>query len=114
MKLSDYRGKAVVTFRATWCPPCMRVVPHEREPAERLKDRPFALLGVNNDRAGAREEMEARVAKERITWRSWWDAGPDGPIATRWCVEGPLLLAGSIHLLACTPACGSPLGAAAG
>jgi thiol-disulfide isomerase/thioredoxin len=89
MRLSDYRGKVVVVaFWATWCGPCMRMVPHQRELVKRLDGKPFALLGVNNDRAGDRKKVRERVAQEGITWRSWWDGGPEGPIATRWCVEG--------------------------
>jgi len=70
LKLGDYRGKVVaVVFWASWCGPCMAQVPHERELVERLKGRPFALLGVNGDRS--REEAGEAVAKARIAarWR---------------------------------------------
>jgi tetratricopeptide (TPR) repeat protein len=54
---------------------------------ERLKDRPFAFLGVESD-----DHLEAvRKARDKgeITWRSWWDGGSiEGPIATRWNVKG--------------------------
>ena len=50
LKLSDYRGKVVaVVFWATWCGPCMGMVPHERELVKRLEGKPFVLLGVNGD-----------------------------------------------------------------
>jgi hypothetical protein len=29
------------------------------------------------------------MAKEKITWRSWWDGGStSGPIATKWNIQG--------------------------
>jgi hypothetical protein len=58
----------------------MAMVPHEKELVQRLKDKPFALLGVNAD--GDRDEVKKAVEKKGITWRSWWD-GREGPIATR-------------------------------
>lgn len=80
-KLSDYRGKIVVLiFWGTWCGPCMAEVPHEREMAEKYKDKPVALLGVDcdEDRAKALEVMK----KEGITWPNWYDGEPgQGPIA---------------------------------
>ena len=86
MKLSDYRGKVVaLVFWATWCGPCMGMVPHERELINRLEGKPFVLLGVNGD-----EDWEAArsvMAKERMTWRSWWNGGKTGAIVTTWCVE---------------------------
>jgi thiol-disulfide isomerase/thioredoxin len=87
-KLSDYRGKVVVlVFWGSWCGPCMREVPHERELVERLKGRPFALLGIDcdEDKEAAREAM----VRERITWPNWQDGAPgEGPIAVRYHVEG--------------------------
>jgi len=62
--------------------------PHERSLVERLKDEPFALIGVNSDRDKAR--LKQRMAEEGITWRSFW-CGPEGtrgPIPAAWNVTG--------------------------
>jgi peroxiredoxin len=88
MRLSDYRGKAVVLkFWGTWCGPCMGMVPHDRALVERLRGRPFALVGVENDddHTKARRLIESRG----INWRSWWDGNAKGgPIAAAWNVSG--------------------------
>lgn len=60
--------------------------PHERSLVQRLKDKPFVLLGINSDRD--REEVKRIMKQENITWRSWWDGGStSGPIATQWNVQ---------------------------
>lgn len=62
--------------------------PHERSLVERLKDKPFALIGVNSDADKAK--LKKVLEKEKITWRSFWN-GPDGtsgPISTAWNVKG--------------------------
>jgi len=87
MKLSDHRGKVVVlTFWATWCGPCMAIVPHERSLVERLAGKPFVLLGINGD--NDLEQAKRVVDKEGITWRSWRNGGPEGPITDLYNVEG--------------------------
>ncbi len=62
--------------------------PHERSLVKRLKDAPFALIGINSDRD--LEKLRPRLEEEQITWRSFWN-GPDGtggPISKKWNVSG--------------------------
>ena len=61
--------------------------PHERSLVQRLADKPFAILGINSD--ADKQALQKVFAKEKITWRSWWDGGStEGPIASRWNVSG--------------------------
>ncbi len=60
---------------AVSCPRSVRLV-------KRFGGRPFVLLGVNGDEA--RDRVKAAVAKEQMTWRSWWNGGPYGPIVRKW------------------------------
>jgi thiol-disulfide isomerase/thioredoxin len=78
MTLSEYRGKVVlVTFWATWCGPCMKLVAHERELAQRYADEPFAIVGVNADIDPA-DGVKAATEKA-ITWRSFRDKREGAP-----------------------------------
>jgi peroxiredoxin len=83
LKLEDYRGKVVVVvFWGSWCGPCMAEVPHERELHARLKDKPFALLGVS---CGDPLDLAKETAKKhRMEWPCWWDGDEtrSGPIQT--------------------------------
>jgi cytochrome oxidase Cu insertion factor (SCO1/SenC/PrrC family) len=61
--------------------------PHERSLVKKMEGKPFVLVGVNSD--ADRETVKKVVAKEGLTWRSFWDGGSaDGPIARRWNVSG--------------------------
>ncbi len=83
-RLSDYRGKVVVLdFWADWCPHCRNMYGSQRDLIERLKDKPFVMLGVNGDE----EDRARKVIKEgKVTWRSWLD-GHEGPIARDWMIQ---------------------------
>jgi hypothetical protein len=62
--------------------------PHERSLVTQLKDKPFALIGVNSDKDLAK--VRKIKAEKSLTWRSFWN-GPQGmlgPISTEWNVEG--------------------------
>jgi hypothetical protein len=62
--------------------------PHERSLVARLKDEPFALIGVNSDKD--LEKLQTQNEKEEITWRSFWNGpeGTGGPISKRWGITG--------------------------
>ena len=64
------------------------MIPHERSLVEDLKDKPFALIGVNSDRDLADYRRQAK--EMGVTWRSFWcgEEGTRGPIPTKWNVRG--------------------------
>jgi thiol-disulfide isomerase/thioredoxin len=79
VKLSSYKGKVVlVDIWATWCGPCVRMIPHEREMVKKLKDKPFTLLSVSCDRT--QEVLTKFFEKEAMPWDHWYD-GPAGKVA---------------------------------
>ncbi len=88
LRLSDYRGKVVVVvFWASWCVPCMKMIAEEKALAQRLADKPFALLGVNGD--ATIDDARKVVAAQSIPWPNWHDGVPsDGKIAESYRVRG--------------------------
>lgn len=62
--------------------------PHERSLVEKLKDEPFAIIGVNSDEDLVK--LGEAMQKENITWRSFWNGpqGTAGPISTQWNIRG--------------------------
>ena len=61
--------------------------PHERSLVERLKDAPFALIGVNSDQDFA-EKKKKEFVDEKITWRSFAAGSTTGEIPKAWGVQG--------------------------
>lgn len=62
------------------------MIPHEKALVQRMKNRPFALIGINSD--GGAEKCREITKREGITWVNVPDGHPGGPIATAWNVEG--------------------------
>jgi RNA polymerase sigma factor (sigma-70 family) len=88
VRLSDYRGKVVVViFWASWCRPCMNMIPEEKALVARLAGKPFALIGVNCDATAG--EARRVAAAQSIPWPNLHDGVPDeGKIAERYKVAG--------------------------
>ena len=66
------------------------MLPHEKALVKRMKERPFALIGINSD--GDAATVKQIVADNQITWRQAVEGSQQGPLATRWNLrEWPLI-----------------------
>jgi thiol-disulfide isomerase/thioredoxin/predicted esterase len=89
LNLGDYHGRVVLlNFWATWCFPCMKLVPHELELVARFQGEPFELIGVNCD-SDVGKARDA-VTRTGMTWRSFRDHSESGPaaITSDWKIVG--------------------------
>jgi peroxiredoxin len=94
MKLSAFRGKVVLlSFWATSCGPCMKLIPHERSLLARFKGRPFAIVGVNGDRP---EALRKALAESPVAWRSFKNKRGDRKAITQ---EWKLLALPTLYLI---------------
>src|SRR5262245_14146017 len=66
--------------------------PHERSLVERMKDKPFNLIGVNSE--PNKDTYFAGIKEHNISCRSYWKGpkGTVGPISAQWNVSGRLTL----------------------
>lgn len=86
MRLADFRGKVVVLmFSFKGCGPCEAMYPANRKLVERLKDKPFAFLGVQGD--DSLDTVNESIRSGEITWQVWWD-GTAEEHSTAWNVRG--------------------------
>ena len=63
-------------------------MPHQKELVERLTGQPFAILGINSDYQGDLKKINSMLTEQGITWRQAIDGTTQGPLATRWNVQG--------------------------
>src|SRR5574340_1496563 len=81
--LADYRGKVVLlTFWASWCPPCLREIPSIERLRKKMAGRPLAIIAL--DSAEAPEEVSAYLSRIKLGFPVLLD--PDGSNTKRWKV----------------------------
>lgn len=61
------------------------MLPHERSLVKKLKDRPFAIVGINSD---SKKRLKELVADGTTTWRNFTNEQSYGKISTQWGVRG--------------------------
>ncbi len=82
VKLSDYLGKVVVLdVWATWCGPCIEMIPHQQKMVETLKNEPFQLISISLDEKVA--TIEKFQKKSKMPWVNWHN-GKSGGIIEDW------------------------------
>ncbi|MBN2136729.1 MAG: TlpA family protein disulfide reductase [Sedimentisphaerales bacterium] len=56
VSLSDFKGKVIiVAFWTTWCPGCVKEIPHFIELKNKYKDSEFDIIGISLDEGGAED-----------------------------------------------------------
>lgn len=60
----------------------MGMIPHEKTLVERLKNKPFALIGINTDRD--KDEYRKKAKEMGVTWRSSWQGSTAGELPRAW------------------------------
>jgi thiol-disulfide isomerase/thioredoxin len=79
----DLAGRVyVLEFWATWCPPCMRSIPHMIELANKYKDKAVPFIAVSVDRYS--EPVRQVVKNEGITYY----VGMDNGLSDKFSVRG--------------------------
>lgn len=85
-RLSAYRGQVVlIDFWATWCPPCIDVLPALRELVSELPEDRFTLLAISVD--DQLETVNRFIEREPMPWVNW-HVGLDADLLRTWDVLG--------------------------
>lgn len=61
------------------------MIPHEKTMTAALKDKPFALIGINSD--GDRSVLQKILKDNGITWRQAVEGSTNGPLPSQWNVH---------------------------
>ena len=74
LSLEKYRGKIILLdFWATWCPPCIKEMPHLKQTYAKFKNQGFIIIGISVDRGLA--PLKTFISEENITWPQHFDNG---------------------------------------
>jgi thiol-disulfide isomerase/thioredoxin len=86
VKLSSLRGRVVlVDFWGMWCGPCVAQLPQLKKLRQKLRGKPFELIGVNSDKD--RDALARFLTANHVDWPNVIDGGMDGPAAKAWRID---------------------------
>ena len=81
-RLSNYQGKVIlIEFWGFWDPNSIKLFSLNKSMPERMKSRPFVLLGVNTDKT--QEDIDLGLKKHFVNWRNVKNKQADGSILSQ-------------------------------
>ncbi|MBP7830541.1 MAG: redoxin domain-containing protein [Kiritimatiellae bacterium] len=73
-RLADHKDKIVVLdFWATWCPPCLKALPHMAALATDYEGKDVVFLGVSRDRPGDKDKIAPLLAEHKVPYPTGLD-----------------------------------------
>ena len=64
----EYKGKALlITFFATWCPPCRQEIPTLKKLQDEYKEKGFSVIGLSVDQGGPKV-VKKLIEQEKIQY----------------------------------------------
>ncbi len=91
VKLSDYLGNVIVLdVWATWCGPCIKMIPHQTKMVEKLKDKPFQLISISLDEKVS--TINKFQEKTKMPWINWHNGKTGGVIDDWGITQYPTIL----------------------
>ncbi len=74
VSLDDLKGKVIIVdFWGTWCPPCLREIPHFVDLHGQYKDKGLEIIGLNYNEEGTPEEVKKTIKtfldKNKVPYR---------------------------------------------
>lgn len=71
--LQELRGRVVLLeFWATWCPSCMKELPHLKSVYDEYHARGFEIVGIDLDEAQDEQKLLALLAEENLQWPQYF------------------------------------------
>jgi hypothetical protein len=61
------------------------MLPKAKEMVERLKNEPFALIGIVTDTS--KDDFIRKAKEQGVSWRNSWQGGTAGPLCVDWGVQ---------------------------
>jgi thiol-disulfide isomerase/thioredoxin len=89
VSMEQFRGKVVVVdFWATWCGPCVDVMPKMKAIHDRYKEKGVEFIGISLDREGALPKLKQFVADHQIPWPQHFEGKRfDSDLVRRWNIS---------------------------